>query len=365
MSKELSVSEVIDLTEKRFKQVAPKAISYEAEKGFAMQLLTNNGYLMKVAKENPTSLAQAITNVAAIGLSLNPAEKLAYLIPRNMKERQGNKDVWVSKIFLEPSYMGLCKLATDAGSIEWVQARCAYESDTVADNGVGEKPSHTYSPFSTDRGDFVGVYCVAKTHTGDYLTTFMTVEKVNNIMERSEAVKSYRNNKGSGGPWISDYEEQAKKTVVRQASKLWPKTNQRMMQAVHLSNENEGFEPIMTSPKTMDFTAGQKSYYDRLIENNDALEMYVLLTTVEESVRNNLYHSFEKGTKGKYQQIVDTLYLNGKAVFDDCITAMNETEDESAVLEVAEELSNDAIELMGNKLSDNSRAIIDENRESV
>ena len=59
MSKE--IAKVIDLTEERFKQVATPAIQYEAEKGFAMQILTNNSYLMKVAQENNASLAQAIT----------------------------------------------------------------------------------------------------------------------------------------------------------------------------------------------------------------------------------------------------------------------------------------------------------------
>jgi len=310
MSRE--IAEVINLTEERFKQVAPPAINYEAEKGFAMQILSNNTFLMKVAMEHNASLAQAITNVAAIGLSLNPAEKQAYLITRTVKE--GNK--WISKIFLEPSYMGLCKIATDSGSIEWVQADCVYANDKFMDRGVGEKPDHSYNAFSKERGDFVGVYCVAKTHTGDYLTTLMDKEAVDSVMERSEAVKAMKErNKGSGGPWISDFNQMAKKSVIRQAFKMWPRTNERAAEAVHMSNENEGFEPLQTSPEITDFTGDQKSYFDQLIEKGDPLGMYVFSCSFDltdassagATIWVSLLHSFEKGSKGKYQALVHHL----------------------------------------------------------
>jgi len=351
MSNELI--ELIDKAQDKFCQVAPKAIKYEAEKSFAIQHLSNNGYLMKAAMENKASLLQAVTNVAAIGLSLNPAEKQAYLIPRNVKE--GNQ--WKTKVFLEPSYMGLIKLATDSGSIEWVQADCVYSDDTFIDNGVGSKPTHTYNAFKKDRGEFVGVYCVAKTHTGDYLTSIMDAESIHSIRDRSEAYK-----RSQSGPWVSDFKEMAKKTCIRNAFKTWPRTNERLAEAVHLSNENEGFEPMLTSPDIKDYTADQKSYYDQLIEKSDALEMYVFLTNIEETVRNNLYHSFEKGTKGKYQQIVDSLYKSGFSVFEDCIQSINDgaaSNDDLAVMEVYESLSNDCYALMVDRgLSEEAQAII-------
>lgn len=347
------LAEFIDRTKDKFNNVAPISIKYESEKEYAIQILTSNDYLMKVAMNNKQSLLQAITNVANIGLSLNPAEKQAYLIPRNVKI----DGKFIGKVFLEPSYMGLCKLATDSGSIEWIQADCVYQQDIFKDCGVGEKPEHSYNAFSKDRGEFVGVYAVAKTNTGDYLTTIMDADEVNSIRDRSESYKS------GYGPWKSDYKEMAKKSVVRNAFKMWPRTNERMTEAVHLSNENEGFEPILTSPEITEFTCNQKNYYDQLIEKNDALEMYVLLSTVEEGVRNNLYHSFEKGTKGKYQQVVDSLYRKGFSIFNDCIEAINDgatSNDDLAVKEVSESLSNDALEMMRDKLTPEAMEIINE-----
>lgn len=353
MSKELA--EIIDMTSERFHKIAPPSIKYDAEKGFAMQILMNSPYLMKVAQENKPSLAQAITNVAAIGLSLNPAEKQAYLIPRTVK--MGDK--YVSKVFLEPSYMGLCKLATDTGAIEWVQAQCVYSNDTFVDNGVGMRPTHTYNAFSKDRGEFVGVYCVAKTHCGDYLTTIMDAEKVFSIRDRSESWK-----KGQSGPWKTDFEEMAKKTAVRNAAKMWPRSHgtERLNQAVHLSNENEGFEPLVTSPQIKDFTGEQKEYYDSLITNNDALGMYVFLQTIEEGARNSLYHSFER-PKGRFQQIVDGLYKKGESSYHDyldSISAMS-MDDVDGALQLIAELPEDALALMTPKLPPEAQQIIREN----
>jgi len=353
------LARVIDLTEERFKAIAPKTMKYEAEKGFAMQLLINNPYLMKVAQGNEASLAQAITNVAAIGLSLNPAEKQAYLIPRNIKEG----DKWVSKIFLESSYMGLCKLATDSGSIEWVQANCVYQNDTFTDNGPGERPTHKYNAFSKERGEFVGVYCVAKTHTGDFLTTVMPVDDVYNIRERSEAWK-----KGKFGPWATDFNEQAKKTVVRRGFKMWPRTNlNRMAEAVNISNENEGFEPILTSPKITDFTGEQKTYYDQMIEQSDGLGMLALRESIEETVWTNLYHSFKGGTKGKYQQIVNALTLSGENLLADITTAIQDglTEnDDAKIKELIEDISDDVYTLIIGKFGDEQSQEINAIRES-
>jgi len=266
---EIRYDQIIDLTAERFNRNAPKHIRFDNEKGFAIQILQNNAYLMKVATENPNSLQQAFTNIAAIGLSLNPAKKQAYLIARTVKTPNGQ---FVSKIFIEPSYVGLCDLCTMSGTIDWLQSGVVYANDSFMDNGPGNRPTHQYNAFSKERGEFAGVYCTAKTVKGDYLTTIMTAEEVIGIRERSEAVKAFRgpNPKGNGGPWLTDFEEMAKKSVVRRAYKMLPKTaeSERMDNAVMLSNENEGFDALVSSPPLGQFTGEQKSYFDNLISRS-------------------------------------------------------------------------------------------------
>ncbi len=354
MAEKLNIVEYIDKAKDRFCEIAPQHIQYASEKGFAVQVLSNNSYLMEVAMGNPASLLQAVTNVAAIGLSLNPAEKLAYLIPRSVKV--GGQ--YQSKIFLEPSYMGLCKLATDTGSIKWVQANCVYEKDSFVDNGMGKEPEHKYNPFSKDRGPFVGVYCVAKTSDGDYLTTIMTKEEVESIRDRSEQWK-----KSQSGPWKTDFNEQAKKTVVRRAFKMWPRSNSsRMDLAVDLSNENEGFESLITSPSIRNFTGEQKSYFDNLISKGDSIGMFIFRDTLcgndatssGYDIWASLCSSFNKGEKGKYREIVEKMVESGQKSVKDYSASIEmyaANEDDLGVKELLAEMSQETKDYILGKAS--------------
>lgn len=306
------LAEIIEQTQTRFSEIAPSQMRFEAEKGFAIQLLQNNEFLMKAARSNPKSMQQALTNVAAIGLSLNPAKKEAYLITRNMKVKRDGRDAWETRVFLEPSYMGLCNIATSSGRIEWIQAQVVREKDTFVFSGVGEKPQHSFNAFK-DRGEIVGVYAVAKTNQGDFLCDTMDLDKINSIMNRSESIKNARkNNKPLYGPWVTDFEEMTRKSMVRLLFKMLPKTGMESLhEAVHLSNENEGFEPIQTAPEL--FTGEKKEHFDDLIKKSDALGMYAFSVMCSESELQGLYHSFEKGTKGRYQAVVDKLISAGNA----------------------------------------------------
>lgn len=337
----LTYDKIIDLTSERFTKLAPASLRFDAEKGFAIQLLQTKPELMAAAIECPTSLRQAIINIATIGLSLNPAKREAYLITRNFKVSK-NPDRYETRICLEPSYIGLCNLATNTGSVVWVQAKHVCENDVYENVGPDKSPNHSYNSFK-DRGKVIGYYCVAKLHNGDYLTTEMSIDEINKVKSSSESGKR------GFGPWVDWFDEQAKKTVVRRAFKMWPKSDQyrHLEEAVQLSNDNEGFEPILTSPVIDQYTAQQKDYFDQLITKSDAVAMFLFTKSIDETVFTNLYHSFEKGTKGKYQGIVDGLVSKGAASLNDLAEAIIEraiAEDDAGVLENIDGLAPEAID---------------------
>ena len=58
-----------------------RSLNFEREAGFAVQALTANDYAMGMAVKNKQSVINAVTNIAAIGISLNPAKRQAYLVP--------------------------------------------------------------------------------------------------------------------------------------------------------------------------------------------------------------------------------------------------------------------------------------------
>ena len=205
-------------------------LNFEVEAGFAVQQLENNDYLLKVALNNRQSVVNAVTNVAAIGISLNPARKQAYLVPRD------------GKVCLDISYIGLVDLATQSGSIMWAKAELVREADNFQMGEPGAAPKHLFSPFAKDRGEVVGAYVVAKTPTGEYLCEAMSIGEIHDIRDRSSAWKAYKSKQVSC-PWVTDPGEMAKKTVIKRASKLWPK-NERLNAAIqHLNVElDEGLE---------------------------------------------------------------------------------------------------------------------------
>jgi recombination protein RecT len=207
-----------------------RSANFEREAGFAIQMVTANDYIQKVAIANPQSVRNAVTNIAAIGISLNPASKQAYLVPRK------------GAICLDISYMGLMHLAIDTGSIKWGQAKLVRESDVFALRGLDALPLHEYAPFSKNRGELVGVYVVVKTADGEYLTEPMDISEVYDIRDRSEGWKAYIKDSTKTCPWVTDPGEMIKKTVVKRAYKYWPKT-ERLEQAIHHLN-TEGGEGI-------------------------------------------------------------------------------------------------------------------------
>jgi recombination protein RecT len=215
-----------------------KSISFQREAEFAMQVMRESDYLVKCAMGNPQSVIDAVTNIAAIGISLNPAKKHAYLVPRK------------GKICLDISYMGLMDLAIQSGSIRWAQAVLVYATDRFALVGVDRPPVHERDSFAENRGEIVGVYVVAKTVDGDYLTEPMKKTEIDGIMNRSESVKA-----GKSTPWKTDYGEMAKKTVVKRAQKYWPKT-ERLEKAVHYM-DTDGGEGIVLNPDVKQLTSEQ------------------------------------------------------------------------------------------------------------
>lgn len=221
----------------RFDEVlSDKAMNFEAEAGFAMQIMQANEFLSKIAMSNLPSLHAAIINVASIGVSLSPAKKQAYLVPRK------------GKICLDISYMGMMHLAQQTGAIQWGQAYIVRDNDQFELRGVDEAPLHKYSPFDGEekRGQIVGAYIVIKTDSGDYLTHCMTIADIYKIRDASEAYKKRQ------GPWVDHEQEMIKKTVVKQAAKYWPH-RERLQDAIY-HVDTEGEEGSATDRKEQDIT---------------------------------------------------------------------------------------------------------------
>ena len=227
--------------------LSDESVVWEKEKQFAIQAIQANDYLAKIANNNQASLQNAIVNIASIGISLNPALKHAYLVPRK------------GGVCLDLSYMGLLHLAQSSGVILWGQCKIVRANDTYQNQGLSKEPSHLSNTFG-DRGNIVGAYCTVKTIDGDYLTEEMSIAEIFDIRARSEAFK-----KGNG-PWKTDEGEMIRKTVVKRAYKYWPKC-ERLGSAIQMLNDNG--EGIVAEKDVTPFVENPiKELQDLLIDKN-------------------------------------------------------------------------------------------------
>lgn len=227
------VSTLIGKIEPAFAKMVQEAgtgLVFQQEAMFAQQFLLNNDFLMNTAMRNPNSLVASIVNTATIGISLNPALQLAYLVPRD------------GRVILDISYRGLVKLATDTGAILWAKAELVYDGDFFRYRGPFSMPEHSFDPFANvcNRGDFKGAYCLAKTATGDILVETMSSEQIYQVRSKSQA---FTREKGASGPWVDWFDQMVVKTVIKRARKSWPLTSPRLDHAIHMLNvdNDEGF----------------------------------------------------------------------------------------------------------------------------
>jgi recombination protein RecT len=217
---------IIASSEEKF---TSSGLEFTQEQIFATQMLMHNSYLMDVAIKNPTSLRLAMYNVAAVGLSLNPNQGLAYLVPRRLKSSED------PKVMLDISYRGLISIGVESGAIHWAKPELVYSNDKkFVYKGAAQIPEHDFDPFDTDRGNVRGGYCIAELSTGGVLVEAMSKADMDKIRNKSEAYK-----KGFG-PW-KDWEDQMQlKSIVKRASKWWPISTPRMATALKILNEDNG-----------------------------------------------------------------------------------------------------------------------------
>ena len=192
-------------------------LNFNQEACFALQQMKANDYLGKIAMARPSSIKEAMLNLASIGLSLNPADKHAYLIPRG------------GEVCLDISYTGLVSLATKSGAIEFVTAEIVYQGEDFQLGTHNQAPLHAFDPFNRN-SDMRGVYCVAQLNSGGVMVETMTKTEIDDIRSLSHCSSS------KSSPWVNFYGEMAKKCVIKRASKLWPSPTTGLSNAIQYLN---------------------------------------------------------------------------------------------------------------------------------
>ena len=162
----------------------------------------------KLAECTPTSFLGAMMTSAQLGLEVNTPLGQAYVLPYN------NRGVQEAQFQL--GYKGLIDLAYRSGEVEVIQAHIVYAADKF-EVQYGLEPKLTHIPADTNRGEPVKVYAVFKTKSGGFGFEVMSMEDV-----RIHAEKFSKTYGSSFSPWKTNFEEMAKKTVLKKVLKYAP-----------------------------------------------------------------------------------------------------------------------------------------------
>jgi recombination protein RecT len=179
-----------------------------------------------LAQCTPMSVLKSVMESASLGLEpVGGTLGRAYLVPYRNNKNGGQHEAQ-----LIIGYRGLIELARRSGQILSIEAHIIHSNDDYQiEYGLESKLKHKPT-LSKDPGDMVAVYAVATLSDGSKQFEIMTKTQVDAIKDRSRA--------GRSGPWVSDYNEMARKTVVRRLCKYLPMTID-MAKALDIENRAE------------------------------------------------------------------------------------------------------------------------------
>lgn len=109
---------------------------------------------------------------------------------------------------------GMIDLAYRSGEISTIQAHVVYSNDRFS-YSFGLNPTLEHIPATADRGEPTHVYAVFRTKDGGFGYDVMSMDDVRQHAKKYS--KSYGN-----GPWQTNFEEMAKKTVLKRVLKYAP-----------------------------------------------------------------------------------------------------------------------------------------------
>ena len=119
-----------------------------------------------------------------------------------------------------PGYRGLIKLARNTREISTVLAQEVFPADTFSYQfGTDPKIAHVPGKWGSlsERGEAIGYYAVMRLKDGGTMFDVMSRQEVEAHRDRySRAAKQ--------GPWVTEFDEMAKKTVLRKVCKLGPQS---------------------------------------------------------------------------------------------------------------------------------------------
>jgi recombination protein RecT len=192
----------------QLRRVLPKHVTPERMARVALTALTRTP---KLADCDQASFFQCLLSLSQWGLE--PDGRRAHLIPFENRKRG------VTECQLIIDYKGLVELAYRSGFVKSIHADVIREGD-LFEYSLGKILKHVPHFLRVDAakpenaGKIIAVYCIAEMTGETVKTEVLSKEEVDQVRSQSKA--------GNSGPWVTHYNEMAKKTAFRRCSKWLP-----------------------------------------------------------------------------------------------------------------------------------------------
>ena len=237
MAELATINTIQTLFESQKDQIAnllPKHVSVDRLTRIALAAISRNPKLLKCTT---ASLLSSMMDAAKLGLEASGPLGEGYLIP------YFNGKTQTYEAQFQPGYRGLVTLARRAGVLKEIDARVIHKYDSFSiEYGVHKNLEHKPEILGNP-GEPVAVYVVFQLEGGGVQFDVMRIDEVNAIRARSKSKDD--------GPWVTDFEEMAKKTVIKRGLKLVPMSIE-LAEAIEADNRIE-FDVDLDAPKGEEF----------------------------------------------------------------------------------------------------------------
>lgn len=212
-------------------RLVPKHLNLDRLMKLAMASMERS---QKLRECDLASVVQCVMTCAELGLEPGGALGGAYLVP------------FKGHCKLVIGYRGYIDLMRRSGKVSLVEAVVVYAKDRFR-YSRGLNPVLEHEPYIDGApGPMLRVYCVVTMADGAKQFEVLSKAQVDAIRARAPS--------SSDGPWVTDYDEMAKKTAVRRVAKLCPMSTE-MARAIEAEDEPyidgeivEQVAPSLTNP---------------------------------------------------------------------------------------------------------------------
>jgi phage RecT family recombinase len=165
----------------------------------AMLAISENKDLRDCIKTQPgrLSLFHALKYAATTGLSLNPQEGKAALIP------------YSGKVQYQIMKNGMIEIAMESGKVEFITCDLVRDNDNFKIKKSVQGDEYEFIPALKDRGEIIGFFAGLKFKSGFTHMCWMTVEEVEEHRDQYAAFK------GEKSAWFKSFPGMGIKTVLK------------------------------------------------------------------------------------------------------------------------------------------------------